>query len=88
MDMVPFWREERFLGESDNTSIALALFSTAIITVYLAFLFYFILCKSSRLTEYQGSEIEERNLQRAKEFYHESLLYRFTDLDPVKQERV
>ena len=47
MDMVPFlFTDDDFLGSSDKMSVGFALLFTLILVAYMAFVAYFICCKS------------------------------------------
>ena len=61
MRMMPYYNQ---LSHADKNSIGLAYGFIAILAALLAFIAYFVCCKSKQLLEFKKIEIEERNLKR------------------------
>ena len=74
MSMIPFFATEDLFSDSDKISCVIALLFAAIMIAYILFISYFICVKQRKLVEHHVAEVEERNIERADSFYHESLI--------------
>ena len=69
MSMIPFLKYENLLNDADSLSCTFALLFSTIMIAYIAYVFYFLCFKSSKLVDFHRSSVEENNLEQVETFY-------------------